>query len=54
MNDENNTADRTCRTFVLIIFGAVILAFLLAVSMFRHHGLRGQRPSSTHAPALRR
>ena len=54
MNNENNIAERTCRTFVLINLGAVIMAFLLVVGMFRHHVVREQRPFSTHAPALRR
>jgi hypothetical protein len=51
MNSENSHAHRTCRTFVLVIFGVIVIAFLLVVGMFHRPAVGNHKPFSTATPA---
>lgn len=52
MSNEDQRIHRNCRMFVLLMFVAVVFAFLLVVGMF--YGSVAGQPFSTGAPALRR
>jgi hypothetical protein len=55
MNNEDHHAHRTCRIFVLVIIGTIVIAFLMVVFLF-HPALVGRpklyRRSSAATPPV--
>jgi hypothetical protein len=47
MKNEQARADRRCKIFVLIVFGTVVIAFIVALWFFKQAGVWGHR--SLHA-----
>jgi len=50
MNIEQRHARRTCRLFVLLVFGTVVIAFVLVVGLFHRTAAGGSRGFLPTAP----